>query len=81
MNEFQVRDAMLRGADRAVRLTREQLFGDTGYDVDDVASLAIACRFHAVLRERLDDVERNINHYALTNAKSETVINTITFAK
>lgn len=78
MNEFQVRDAMLRGADRAVRLTREQLFGDTGYDVGDVASLAIACRFHAVLRERLDDVERNI---ALANAKNQTVVNTITFVK
>jgi hypothetical protein len=79
MNEFQVRDAMLRGGQRALRQTREQLFGDVGYDVDACTALVLGFRFHAVLRERLEHVERNINHYAMANAKIATVV--VTAAK
>lgn len=75
MNEFQIRDAMLRGAQRALRLTREQLFGDRVEleDADDASNLGR--RFHLLLGDRLIAVERNINHYAMVVASNtETVL-------
>lgn len=74
MNEFQIRDAMLRGAARALRMTREQLFSDRVEfeDADDANDLGR--RFHLLLSGRLADVERNIHLYAMANASIVPVL-------